>query len=121
MLLPLVPPLVDAGIAVGGIIAGSITGQLIADVIKGVYASKNSKVGEPGSESECFTKDGKKKQTRRYGPDGFPETDTDWDHSHGGQKPHVHDWDRPVGGGPPTKDNRGPGRPPRAGDPGFPK
>jgi RHS repeat-associated protein len=121
MLLPLVPPLVDAGIAIGGIIAGGIAGQLIADVIKGIYPARNSLEGEPGSESECLTKGGKKKQTRRYGPDGFPETDTDWDHSHGGERPHVHDWDRPVGGGPPTNENRGPGRSPRPGDPGFPK
>lgn len=38
--------------------------------------------GEPGCDVECNNKNGNRKQTRRYGPDGFPETDTDWDHWH---------------------------------------
>ncbi|MCC6141994.1 MAG: hypothetical protein IT389_15420 [Nitrospira sp.] len=120
MALPLVPPLIDVGIAVGGIIAGGIAGQIIADLIDSIH-SRNDWTGEPGSESDCLTKGGQKKQTRRYGSDGFPDVDTDWDHSHGQGKPHVHDWNRPPGGGPPTKDNRSPGRPPVPGDPGFPK
>ena len=77
--------------------------------------------GEPGSEVTCPNRKGNKGQTRRYGPDGFPETDTDWDHSHDGLgSPHVHDWDRPADGGPPTNGNRGPGRAPKPGDPGDP-
>jgi RHS repeat-associated protein len=120
MLLPLVPPLVDAGIAVGGIIAGGIAGQVIADVIDSIW-SRNDWTGEPGSESECLTKGGKKKQTRRYGSDGYPDVDTDWDHDHGQGMPHVHDWNRPAGGGTPEEGNRGPGRKPVPGDPGFPK
>ena len=53
-----------------------------------------------------------KKQTRRYGPDGLPETDRDLPHSGGPdieQKDHVHDWGSPT--------DRGPARPPRPGDP----
>ena len=59
-------------------------------------------------------------QTRRYGPDGWAETDRDY--PHGGGKPlergdHAHDWEQPPGGGPPT---RGPARPPVPGDPPAP-
>jgi RHS repeat-associated protein len=83
-------------------------------------ANSNPLTGEPGSEETCENKKGNKKQTRRYGTDGFPDVDTDWDHSHEGLgQPHVHDWGRPANGGRPTADDRGPGRPPRPGDPGF--
>jgi hypothetical protein len=83
---------------------------------------KNPFKGEPGSEQSCDNKKGNKKQTRRYGSDGYPETDTDWDHSHGGLgSPHVHDWGRPSDSGPPTRNDRGEGRLPRPGDPGIPK
>ena len=81
--------------------------------------NKNPDTGEPGSEATCPTNSGGKKQTRRYGADGYPETDTDWDdHGHGG--PHVHDWGRPPGGGKPRAGDRShPGRDPKPGDPGF--
>jgi RHS repeat-associated protein len=78
--------------------------------------------GDPGCEVECFNRKGNKKQTRRYGPDGYPETDTDWDHSHDGLGlPHSHDWTRPTDGSAPTHNDRGPGRAPVPGDPGLPK
>lgn len=84
-------------------------------------SSSNPLTGEPGGEQTCDNKKGNKKQTRRYGPDGYPDTDTDWDHSHDGLgKPHVHDWTRPSDGSPPTDKNRQPGRPPKSGDPGIP-
>lgn len=85
--------------------------------------NKNPIVGEPGSELTCQNNKGKKKQTRRYASDGYPEIDTDWDHSHGGLgKPHSHDWTRPPGWKPGDEldhTNRGEGRPSKPGDPGF--
>jgi len=68
-------------------------------------------VGPPGST------DVKPKQTRKYGPDGYPETDVDTGHDHGAGDPHAHDWTRPPGGGPPTAEDRQPGRPLQPGDP----
>ncbi len=118
--LPFLPPLIEtavnAAIAAGGITAW---GQITAGIIDSIR-SRNDLTGEPGSESECLTKGGKKKQTRRYGSDSYPDVDTDWDHDHGQGMPHVHDWSRPADGGKPTKENRGPGRKPVPGDPGFP-
>jgi len=108
------------GALVGGI-AGAGLGTYLGDKISDYYNSvRNPWTGAPGSESECNNRKGEKKQTRRYGPDGYPETDTDHDHDHGQGQPHVHDWDRPSSGGKPTKADRGPGRPPKPGDPGIP-
>jgi len=56
----------------------------------------------------------------QYGPDGYPEQDTDLDHDHGQGQPHVHEWVRPSDGRPLTAGNREPGRPPQPGDPGIP-
>ena len=75
--------------------------------------SSNPLTGTPTTE----TADGKTKQARGYGKDGYPETDVDFDHDHGQGKPHAHDWGRPPSGGPPTHNDRGPGRPVRPGDP----
>jgi RHS repeat-associated protein len=83
-------------------------------------STNNPFPGTPGSEVTCDSPKGGLKQTRRYGPDGYPETDTDWDHDHGQGKPHVHDWGRPGPNTKPTQADRGPGRAPRPGDPGFP-
>jgi RHS repeat-associated protein len=69
-------------------------------------------------------------QTRRYGPDGYP--DVDRDRPHPGDKPpgnadHAHDWTRPPGGGPPKgpkgEDNpyRGDHRVPKPDDPPPPR
>jgi RHS repeat-associated protein len=80
----------------------------------------NPIAGEPGCEAECINSKGNRKQTRRFGTDGFPDTDTDWDHSHDGLgSPHSHDWTRPADGGRPTHLDRGPGRPSAPGDPGI--
>ncbi|WP_426306870.1 RHS repeat-associated core domain-containing protein [Acidovorax facilis] len=85
-------------------------------------SSSNPMIGEPGCEVECNNKRGNRKQTRRYGPDGFPETDTDWDHWHEGLgPPHSHDWTRPADGSRPNHGDRGNGRPSVPGDPGIPK
>jgi RHS repeat-associated protein len=67
----------------------------------------NPFTGPPGSTSQTNKPDGTPKQLRRYGPDGYPETDVDYD-SHGGQSnPHVHDWGRPADGSAPTAADRG--------------
>ena len=69
--------------------------------------------GVPGS-----TVDNGRGQGRRYGPDRYPETDTDKGHDHNGAgDPHSHDWGRPANGSPPTHEDRGPPRPVRPGDP----
>ena len=75
--------------------------------------------GDPGSTSKVKGADGRPKQNRRYGEDGYPETDVDFDHDHdhGPGQPHAHDWGRPEDNGPPTHRNRGPGRPPTSEDP----
>ena len=54
-----------------------------------------------------------------YGDDGYPVRQSDKPHNEkgAGGDEHVHDWGRPEGGGPPTKDDRGPPRPHRDGDP----
>ncbi|MBS0426541.1 MAG: RHS repeat-associated core domain-containing protein [Proteobacteria bacterium] len=89
--------------------------------VKNWMASNSNPIqGEPGCEVECQNKKGNKKQTRRYGADGYPETDTDWDHSHDGLgSPHSHDWGRPADGSAPTHGDRGEGRPSVPGDPGI--
>jgi hypothetical protein len=51
-------------------------------------------------------------QTRKYGSDGRPVRDVDYDHDHGQGVPHVHDWTRGKDGRP----IRGPGRPPNDDD-----
>lgn len=85
-----------------------------------ISSSSNPMESEPCTELTCENKKGNKKQTRRYGQDGYPEVDTDWDHSHDGLgKPHAHDWGRPEGGGRPNHNNRGEGRHVRPGDPGI--
>jgi RHS repeat-associated protein len=67
----------------------------------------NPMAGEPGSTSQTNKPDGSPKQVRRYGSDGYPETDVDHD-SHGGQNnPHAHDWGRPADGSAPTNVDRG--------------
>lgn len=70
--------------------------------------------GEPGS--TCVGK----KQSRTYGPDGYPQTDRDSPHqseSGIGNEDHSHDWGRSAGGGPPTSGDRSVPRYPETGDP----
>lgn len=107
----------------GGLILGGWVllneGKSVEAIIHASSSRSNPFTGKPGSTSETKTKDGKTKQIRRYGPDGYPETDTDYDHDHGQGVPHVHDWGRSEGGGPPSNSDRGAGRVPETGDPGF--
>jgi hypothetical protein len=67
--------------------------------------------GNPGSTSTTYKPNGQVKQVRKYGADGYPEIDEDYDHDHGQGLPHEHPWTRPEDGSPPTHQNRGPGRP----------
>ena len=62
--------------------------------------------GPPGGTSQIDQPDGTPKQVRRYGADGFPETDVDF-YDHGRHDPHAHDWSRPEDGSNPTDANRG--------------
>lgn len=80
--------------------------------------TSNPLTGTPGSTSQTAKPDGSPKQVRRYGPDGYPETDVDHE-DHGGQgNPHAHDWGRPSDGSAPTGADRGhPGRPVQPSDP----
>jgi len=115
---------VAGGSAIGGGLgyaAGSVAEWIAGGATSAANEShSNPLTGEPGTEVTCRNKKGEKKQTRRYGEYGFPDTDTDWDHSHGGLgKPHVHDWGRLADGSPPENADRGPGRVPQPGDPGF--
>ena len=75
-------------------------------------ANSNPFKGDPDSWGTCDNKSGDKKQDRKYGNDGYPDYDIDYDHFHDGLPPgHAHNWDRPADGSKPTKDNRGPGLP----------
>ena len=116
----------------GGAALGRFIGYGLGHFADNIYQSKEQRPppsrnpfkGEPGTEVTCPTQDGGKKQTRRYGEDGYPDVDTDWDHDHGQGMPHVHEWGRPPSskGNPesiPTTEDRGPGRPPQSGDPGI--
>jgi RHS repeat-associated protein len=87
----------------------------VPEGVKDIDAQKPPFKGEPGS----TVRGGK--QTRRYGQDGFPQTDVDIGHDHGSGKTHAHDWGRPKHGGPPTAQDRGKERPLGPGDPVPPR
>jgi RHS repeat-associated protein len=73
--------------------------------------TSNPFTGDPGSTSTTYDEDGNVKQVRKYGPDGYPAEDTDYDHDHNQGKPHTHKWGRPKDGGPPSDKDRGTGEP----------
>jgi hypothetical protein len=104
-------------IAAGGVVGGYFGFGLgtLADLLTGHYCRSNPFKGKPGDTSTTRRPDGTPKQTRRYGDDGYPDTDVDYDHGQG--RPHSHDWGRPNDGTPPTHDDRGPGRPVTPNDP----
>lgn len=101
---------------VGGI---GYAGGAIVDLANHIICRSRSNpfTGQPGEISTTARPDGTPKQVRRYGPDGYPDTDVDHDHDHGQGKPRAHDWGRPADGSPPTADDRGPGRPVNPSDP----
>lgn len=81
--------------------AGMAAACLLAGVC--TFQDKTPNEGEPGS---CHVNPGSG-QERKYGADGKPEYDIDWDHDHGQGVPHGHNWDR----GPSGQPIRGPGVP----------
>jgi len=108
------------GIGVGGRViggraaAGAISaaarrygpaGMAAACLLAGVctFQDKTPNEGEPGS---CHVNPGSG-QERKYGADGKPDYDIDWDHGHGQGVPHGHNWGR----GPNGQPIRGPGVP----------
>lgn len=71
--------------------------------------------GRPGFTGEPGSWEVGPRGDRKYGEDGYPETDVDYPGEggrHGGESPHAQDWGRPDGGGPPTAEDRGQQRPP---------
>ncbi|KAA0690914.1 peptidase C39 [Neorhizobium sp. P12A] len=69
-----------------------------------------------------------RKQSRFYGPDGYPQTDRDLPHPNEsgiGAGDHSHDWTRPPDGSPPASENRCLSREPLPDDPppplGYPE
>jgi len=90
------------------------------DVVPGPICKTRSNPfrGKPGDVSTTRRPDGTPKQVRRYGPDGYPDTDVDYDDHGGNGNPHAHDWGRPADGSPPTAGDRSePGRPVTPSDP----
>jgi RHS repeat-associated protein len=73
--------------------------------------------GNPDDTAHTTHPDGNPKQDRKYGPDGFPQTDVDHDAHGGAPDPHAHDIGRPSDGSAPTDADRGPWRPVQPGDP----
>jgi RHS repeat-associated protein len=96
------------------VVAANIYNKNHSDTVKPPFT------GPPGS---TFVGD---KQTRRFGKDGYPDTDVDTGHNHKGPKgeragdPHSHDWSRPKDGRPPTDADRSVPRPYLPGDPALP-
>ncbi|MFN7275989.1 MAG: RHS repeat-associated core domain-containing protein, partial [bacterium] len=80
---------------------GMAAGCLLAGVC--TFQDKTPNEGEPGS---CHINPGSG-QERKYGADGKPDYDIDWDHDHGQGVPHGHNWGR----GPNGQPIRGPGVP----------
>lgn len=80
-------------------------GMAAACILAGVctFQDKTPNEGEAGS---CHVNPGSG-QERKYGADGKPEYDIDWDHDHGQAVPYGHNWGR----GPNGEPIRGPGVP----------
>jgi RHS repeat-associated protein len=118
-----------------GAVAGGVTGAVIGSAIEDLYnwatnhnSGDDGVIDHPGSQPPFTGTPGSTVRggtgSRTYGSDGYPETDRDWPHpdeAPPGNGDHCHDWGRPEGGGPPTHEDRGPGRPPKPGDPPAPR
>jgi RHS repeat-associated protein len=97
-----------AGATVGGAIGGPVGAAIGAGIgsLIGVtgyiwynnQATKTPNTGDPDSVHENPGSG----QERKYGKDGKPEYDIDWDHDHGQGIPHAHNWEN---------GKRGPGLP----------
>jgi len=98
----------DAGIAIATELVCPVCDVMVGAGIAGwagYTLYKNAFRGAPDSTPS----DGK--QVRRYGPDGYPQTDVDTGHDHGAGDPHAHDWRRPLGGARRLTSTRGRGGP----------
>ena len=107
----------EIGVAIGGFIWATPAGQKASQAIANAIANAMAQTDKPPFKGCPGSTETKPKQTRKYGPDGYPATDVDTGHDHGAGDPHAHDWGRPADGGPPTAEDRGPGRPLQPGDP----
>jgi RHS repeat-associated protein len=84
--------LLPAAPTIGGWIAGGMgaaTGAILGwNVFGPMFQDKTPNNGEPGS----WHVNPGSGQERKYGADGMPEVDIDWDHDHGQGAPHGHNW-----------------------------
>jgi uncharacterized protein RhaS with RHS repeats len=114
------------GAIVGGIIGGVVAGIIASEIAKNIRGQRGETVidlpGKPpfrGPPNSTIRGD---RQTRRYGPDGYPDVDVDTGHDHNPKQgdPHSHDWRRRPGEDVNDSD-RGFPRPWKPGDPPFPR
>ncbi|MGY2224947.1 RHS repeat-associated core domain-containing protein [Pseudomonas gingeri] len=92
------------GTVVGGVVGAGVgwwLGDQAVDWAKNVIFNKPGKTPNTGDPGSCHVNPGSG-QERKYGADGRPEFDIDWDHDHGQGVPHGHNWEDGV---------RGPGLP----------
>jgi RHS repeat-associated protein len=86
---------------------GPTVGGIAACVLAGVCTlNEDTKTPNDGEPDSCHVNPGSG-QERKYGSDGKPDYDVDWDHDHGQGVPHGHNWGR----GPNGQPVRGPGVP----------
>ncbi|MFZ3285402.1 MAG: RHS repeat-associated core domain-containing protein, partial [Telluria sp.] len=96
------------GTVVGGVVGAGVGAWLGWKVVGPMLSdSKTPNTGDPGS---CHVNPGSG-QERKYGNDGLPDYDIDWDHDHGQGTPHGHNWDRVPGPDGRPQPSRGPGVP----------
>jgi RHS repeat-associated protein len=116
--MAMVPAGAIAGLGAGttfGALAGGWIGDILDNWLGAIIGTQDVRPPTTGNPGDTVVGS---KQSRRYGPDGLPQTDVDTGHDHGQGDPHVHDWGRNPDG---TCDGqRGPGRAPQPGDPPSP-
>jgi RHS repeat-associated protein len=103
------------GAIIGGIV-GALIGAWIAEKIIDVVGDPPYPIGPPNTTVRGDS------QSRRYGPNGHPKTDTDTGHhiERFGPK-HAHDWSEQEDGKPPRNEDRSPPRHWKPGDPEPPR
>lgn len=79
------------GTVVGWLIGAGVDAWIDWEFIGPILKMANS--GEPDT---CHVNPGSG-QERKYGSNGLPEFDIDWDHDHGQGTPHGHNWDLITG------------------------
>jgi len=121
--LPAWPTIVSACKAAAGAIGSIVLYYNLPNILNSDNNDKGGLPHKPPFKGEPNSTGIGKGQTRRYGPDGYPEVDRDAPHGGGAdieRDDHSHDWDRPEDGSKPTHDNRGKPRPPKPNDPPKP-